>query len=73
MDTKQPVRNRHGWASAARRFWGDEDAISGSEYAFMLALIIMFCVGAITLLGNAKATIYTELETTLTTAVNLHL
>ena len=41
--------------SAIRRFLFDEDeAVTAVEYAVMLALIIVVCIGAIRSLGNAN-------------------
>ena len=42
---------------ALRRFLEEEDGPTAVEYAVMLALIIVVCIGAITTLGNnAKST-----------------
>ena len=39
-------------ASKVRRFLASEDGPTAVEYAVMLALIIVVCIGAITTLGN---------------------
>ena len=45
------------WFATVQRFLRDEDGPTAVEYAVMLALIIVVCIGAITTLGgNAKAT-----------------
>ena len=62
-----------GSACATRRFLRDSRAVTGSEYAFMLALIIMSAVGAISLFSDAARTIHEEITTTLTNAVDMHL
>jgi len=45
------------WCEAAYRFLEKEDGPTAVEYAVMLALIIVVCLGAITTLGqNANGT-----------------
>lgn len=45
------------WCEAVVRFIEREDGPTAVEYAVMLALIIVVCIGAITTLGqNANAT-----------------
>jgi pilus assembly protein Flp/PilA len=45
------------WCDAAYRFLKNEDGPTAVEYAVMLALIIVVCLGAITTLGqNANGT-----------------
>jgi len=47
----------HGLIAAAGRLLRDEDGPTSVEYAVMLALVIMVCIGAITTLGkNANNT-----------------
>ena len=43
-------------------FLVSEDGPTATEYAVMLALIVMVAIGAITLLGNKVNTIFTNLE-----------
>lgn len=45
------------WREAIHRFLAAEDGPTAVEYAVMLALIIVVCIGAITTLGkNANGT-----------------
>jgi pilus assembly protein Flp/PilA len=45
------------WTNAVARFLASEDGPTAVEYAVMLALIIVVCLGAITTLGqNANST-----------------
>jgi pilus assembly protein Flp/PilA len=45
------------WMALAARFLRDEDGPTAVEYAVMLALIVVVCIGAISTLGsNANAT-----------------
>lgn len=39
--------------SSAKKFLRDETGVSVIEYALLLALVAMVCVGAMTLLGSA--------------------
>ena len=41
------------WFAAVERFLRDEDGPTAVEYAVMLALIIVVCIAAITSLGGA--------------------
>jgi pilus assembly protein Flp/PilA len=45
-----------------RQFLKSEDGPTATEYAVMLALIIVACIGAITLLGDALSTTFGTLE-----------
>jgi pilus assembly protein Flp/PilA len=40
------------WMAKAARFLRDEDGPTAVEYAVMLALIVVVCIGAITTLGS---------------------
>jgi pilus assembly protein Flp/PilA len=40
------------WLHCVQRFLRDEDGPTAVEYAVMLALIIVVCIGAITALGS---------------------
>lgn len=43
------------------RLWGSEDAATATEYAFMLAFIIMVAVGAISGVGNGVSNAFATL------------
>lgn len=45
-----------------KRFLKSEDGPTATEYAVMLALIIIVALGAITLLGSKVNTIFTNVE-----------
>ncbi len=46
-----------GWIQSFVKFMKKEDGPTGVEYAIMLALVIVICVGAISILGsNANTT-----------------
>ena len=49
----------------AKTFLRSEDGPTATEYAVMLALIIIVALGAITLLGEKVDTIFTNVETAL--------
>ena len=49
----------------AKQFLKSEDGPTATEYAVMLALIIVACIGAITALGGSVSTMFTGLSTTL--------
>lgn len=46
----------------AKEFLRSEDGPTATEYAVMLALIIIVALGAITLLGSKVNTIFTNVE-----------
>lgn len=46
----------------AADFLRDEDGPTAVEYSVMLALIVVVCIGAITLIGNKVSSIFTNLE-----------
>jgi pilus assembly protein Flp/PilA len=48
--------------SRVRSFLVNEDGPTATEYAVMLALIIIVALGAITLLGQKVNTIFTNVE-----------
>jgi len=52
-----------------RAFLKNEDGPTAVEYAVMLALIIVVCIGAITTLGNNANTVYSNVA--LNTAVTV--
>ncbi len=45
-----------------RSFLRSEDGPTVTEYAVMLALIIVVCVAAITLIGNKVKSVFTNIE-----------
>ena len=45
-----------------RIFFHEQDGPTATEYAVMLALIIVVCIAAITLIGNKVRTMFTNLE-----------
>jgi len=49
----------------AKQFLKNEDGPTATEYAVMLALIIVACIGAITALGGSVETMFEGLSTTL--------
>lgn len=49
----------------ARNFIVDEDGPTATEYAVMLALIIIVALAAITLLGTKVSAIFTNVKTAL--------
>ncbi len=51
--------------SRMKAFLVDEDGPTATEYAVMLALIIIACMAAITLLSDALQTTFTNLSTNL--------
>lgn len=51
------------------RFFREEDGPTATEYAFMLAMIIVASVVAITAFSDSAIAIIEEVTTTLTTAV----
>lgn len=63
------VRVRHNWRSTmshlvtkVKRFFASEDGPTAVEYAVMLALIVVVCLGAITTLGTKARTTYTNVS-----------
>ncbi len=48
-----------------KSFWVSEDGPTATEYAVMLALIIIVALGAITLLGNKVSDIFSNVEDSL--------
>jgi pilus assembly protein Flp/PilA len=51
----------------ARQFVVSEDGPTATEYAVMLALIIMVCLGAITGIGSTVEGIFTNIDSSLPT------
>ncbi len=54
-------------AGILARFLRSEDGPTATEYAVMLALIIIVCLGAITGIGNTVSGIFTSVSTSLPT------
>jgi pilus assembly protein Flp/PilA len=46
----------------AADFLRDEGGPTAVEYAVMLALIVVVCIGALTLIGNKISSIFTNLD-----------
>ena len=53
-----------------KRFLREEDGPTATEYAVMLALIIIVALGAIGALGSKVDTIFTEVESSLPTGTS---
>ena len=49
-------------------FFKDEEGATMVEYALMLALIAIVCIGAVTIIGTNANTTFTNAGTALTTA-----
>ena len=49
-----------------KSFFKSEEGATATEYAVMLALIIVVCIGAITALGTKVQGIFTEVDDALT-------
>lgn len=56
-----------GLVTRVKSFLRSEDGPTATEYAVMLALIIVVALAAITLLGTKVSTIFTNVETSLPT------
>ncbi len=54
-------------ARVLARFLRSEDGPTATEYAVMLALIIVVCIGAITGIGNTVSGVFTNVSTSLPT------
>jgi pilus assembly protein Flp/PilA len=50
------------WAEKVKGFLRSEDGPTTTEYAVMLALIIMVCLAAITLIGGKVSSVFTIIE-----------
>lgn len=48
-----------------RNLWTDESGPTATEYAVMLALIIIIALGAITALGTKVSSVFTNVENSL--------
>lgn len=56
----------NNFLNRAKLFLQSEDGPTATEYAVMLALIIIVALGAITGLGTTVTGIFTDVDTTLT-------
>ncbi len=45
-----------------KKFWKDEEGATATEYAVMLALIIVISLAAITALGNKVSDVFVDIE-----------
>ncbi len=52
----------------AKEFLVSEDGPTATEYAVMLALIIVVALGAISVLGTKVSTVFTNVQTSMTAA-----
>ncbi len=48
-----------------KAFWKDEEGATATEYAVMLALIIVICIGAISALGTKVSSTFADIESNL--------
>ena len=53
------------WVKRAKEFLVSEDGPTATEYAVMLALIIVVALGAISVLGTKVSTVFTNVKTSL--------
>lgn len=49
----------------ARRWARDEEGATATEYAIMLALILMACIGAIQVYGTGLSNLFVSIQTSL--------
>ena len=49
-----------GTMNLLRRFFGEESGPTAVEYAVMLALIIVMCIGSIILVGQSTAQLWSD-------------
>ncbi|MEM9826929.1 MAG: Flp family type IVb pilin [Planctomycetota bacterium] len=54
--------------STIRSLWTDEDATTAVEYAVMLALIVVACLGAVSTLSSATSDSFTDSATAISAA-----
>ncbi len=54
--------------NVVKRFLQSEDGPTATEYAVMLSLIIVACIGIVTTLGSTVAGIFTTVNTDITPA-----
>jgi len=52
-----------------RKFVSSEEALATTEYAIMLALIVLACVGSISGVGGKVADVFTRLDSGLPTCI----
>jgi len=53
-----------------KQFLVSEDGPTATEYAVMLALIIIVCIGAITGIGQTVETVFTNVDSSLPTGTS---
>ncbi len=46
-----------------RQFWVDDEAATATEYAVMLAMIVLACMAAVALLGSKVSDIFANTKT----------
>ena len=51
-----------------KRFFGDDEGATAVEYAVMLALIIVVCIGAITSFGGTASSVWSDNQQKIDTA-----
>ena len=51
-----------GLINRVKAFWQDEEGATATEYAVMLALIIIVAIGAISALGTKVSSIFADIE-----------
>lgn len=50
------------WLAVLRRFLDSEDGATATEYAVMIALIILVCFAAVSALGDKVSSVFTDAE-----------
>ena len=55
------------WLNAAKEFLRSDEGPTATEYAVMLALIIIVCIGAITGIGQTVSGVFTNVDNSLPT------
>lgn len=53
----------------AREFSRDEEAVTAIEYGLIAALIAVFIIASVTIVGSKLADVFTAISTALTTAL----
>lgn len=51
-----------GMLDKVRQFWKCEDGATATEYAVMLALIVLACMGAVATLGTKVSAVFSNTE-----------
>lgn len=60
----------HNLIKTLQDFWTDEEAATAVEYAVMLALIIVACLGSVSALSNATADSFNDTANAISAAFN---